>query len=317
MSNLMLGNVLVTGCGGDIGIGIGRILRMENVATRIVGCDIHEDHPGREFFDEVETVPRANSPDYFEALKDLIMKYSINMIIPSSEDEIRAYFKNGIRDELANVPLVMANPEALDVSLDKLETAAFLEKLGRPFPWTKSITEGRPKNLPCIFKARSGSGSKTVAKVYEGLVDYYARYGEGYIWQEYLYPDNEEYTCGLFRATTGEVRVITFHRKLQGGLTGSGRVVSNSEIEELLHHLAESIKLVGSINVQLRLTERGPVIFEINPRFSSTLVFRHLLGYEDLIWCLQDRMNLCLSAYNPPSPGTRFYRASQEVIIRH
>jgi len=58
------------------------------------------------------------------------------------------------------------------------------------------------------------------------------------------------------------------------------------------------------------------VIFEINPRFSSTVMFRHLLGFKDLIWSINEIAGKEVGDYIPPRAGTRFYRSSQEVILQ-
>jgi len=42
------------------------------------------------------------------------------------------------------------------------------------------------------------------------------------------------------------------------------------------------------MNVQLRLTEQGPRVFEINPRFSSTVLMRHRIGFSDVLWSIQE-----------------------------
>lgn len=52
--------------------------------------------------------------------------------------------------------------------------------------------------------------------------------------------------------------------------------------------IAEGLNLHGSMNVQLRLTDKGPRVFEINPRFSSTVLMRHRLGFSDVIWAIEE-----------------------------
>ena len=86
---------------------------------------------------------------------------------------------------------------------------------------------------------------------------------------------------------------------------------------EYLDKIGVSLNLQGSINVQLRHTERGPVAFEINPRFSSTVVFRHLLGFQDLIWSLAELKNIPLTPYEEVKGGTRIYRGVHEYIVEN
>jgi carbamoyl-phosphate synthase large subunit len=133
--------------------------------------------------------------------------------------------------------------------------------------------------------------------------------------QEYLEPDDEEYTCGLFRSRTGQIVTIVFRRKLIGDSTGYGETINDDLIESLLKTIAEKINLRGSINVQLRNTRRGPVVFEINPRFSSTVLFRHMLGYQDLIWSINDKFGELILNEIPNFSGRKIYRGYDMRVI--
>jgi carbamoyl-phosphate synthase large subunit len=42
--------ILVTGIAGDFGYGIGRILKDSGITEHLVGCDIHNEHPGKLVF---------------------------------------------------------------------------------------------------------------------------------------------------------------------------------------------------------------------------------------------------------------------------
>jgi carbamoyl-phosphate synthase large subunit len=203
----------------------------------------------------------------------------------------------------------------MEVGFDKLYTANFLEEHGLPFPKTKIVSEVDETVFPLILKDRKGSGSKSIFLVSEqSEFDFYARRFPNFIAQEFVPNSSEEYTCGLFRSSTGEIRSITFKRKLIGGFSGFGMVVCNDSIDEVLIAIAEKLDLLGSINVQLRLSDRGPIVFEINPRFSSTVMFRHLMGFEDVIWSIQDRLSLPISHYQKPEAGRRFYKGFSEYI---
>jgi carbamoyl-phosphate synthase large subunit len=309
-------NIIVTGCGGDIGISIGRILKISNVSNRVIGCDVNEEHGGSAFFDVCEIVERADSRFYIERMLDVCKKYSVGLIIPTSEPELRFFFNEDLLGALDGIPVLVVNKKALTIGFDKALTVDLLKSSGLPYPWTTLVSEGIPKAFPCIIKKRYGAGSKEVMIVEEEVVDYYSTKRPDDLWQEYLSPDDQEYTCGLYRSKAGEVRTIILKRRLDGSLTVYGEVRKNMEIEVMLNRLAELLDLRGSINPQLRLTERGPVIFEINPRFSSTVMFRHLLGFKDLLWSISEIAGKEIEDYVAPQVGTRFYRASQEVILQ-
>ena len=79
-------------------------------------------------------------------------------------------------------------------------------------------------------------------------------------------------------------------RRLSSGVTSFAQVVNDPLIETLCVNIAESLDLLGSINVQLRLVDNNvPMVFEINPRFSSTVGMRHAIGFSDLIWSVEEQ----------------------------
>ncbi len=310
-----LKTILVTGCGGDIGQSIGKILRMEYKDVKLIGCDIHDKHAAHFIFEKCLVVPSADSPDYMKTVEKVVNKYKPDVIIPVSEAELRYFYKNKIT-EITGVHLIVPNFESMRVSNDKLLTQEFLKQNNLPYAWTTKVGDGKPKEFPCVLKDVVGRGSKSLKIIQEKDYEKCKDYGERFIFQEYLLPDNEEYTCGLFRSKTNEVRTIIFHRNLFQGYTNYGELVTNNEISELLELIAEKLELVGCINVQLRLTnKKGPVVFEINARFSSTVLFRHMLGFKDVIWAINDYFDEPLGEYNPIESGTKIYKGWQEYIL--
>ncbi|MBR1174234.1 ATP-grasp domain-containing protein [Bradyrhizobium sp. KB893862 SZCCT0404] len=307
---------LITGCAGDIALALARIARDAGAVHRLIGCDIHADHAGPAFFDVCELVPRANDVAYLETLDRIVKTYRVDVIVPMSEAEITVLLAGGHLGAFAGVPVLTANRLAVETGLDKYATFNRLaaHKLG--VPWTCIVGEAQPLALPCILKRRRGQGGKDLRLINtDEEVEIATRTRPGDLWQELLLPEDQEYTCGLYRSRTGETRTIVLRRRLQGGLTGAAVVVDSAPFSPLLHGIADALDLNGSINVQLRLTANGPKVFEINPRFSSTVGFRHRLGFHDFIWSLLDSRELAIGAYRAPSPGIRMYRCADEVII--
>jgi carbamoyl-phosphate synthase large subunit len=308
--------ILVTAVGGDIGYGVGKILRKSGIAEFTVGCDIHREHPGDLYFNECEIVPMASSSEYLGALVRIARAHRIDLIVPASEPELRLLHEKGLLTEIDGISVLMPNEKSMDVGFDKLRTANFLRANGLPYPWTISVTDGPPLFLPCVYKGRFDAGSRGIEIITDLNQTSLASLPSDGIWQELLEPPEEEYTCGLYRSSFGEVRYIIFKRKLVAGSTKFGVVCRRQpQIETLLSSLAHHLELIGSINVQLRLTECGPIIFEINPRFSSTLVFRHLLGFEDVIWSIMERFGKPLAPYVPPNEGVSFFKGTDELIL--
>ena len=155
-------NILVTGCGGDIGQSIGKILKNSNLVKSVFGTDLTMNHAGVFIYDACYILPRCDNENYLNSLKGIIEKNNINVLIPISEAEIRFFHENNITEEKLNVKIIIANKEALEVGLDKYKTSIFLKNSNLPFPITNLMSNKEEMPFPFIIKSRLGSGSKNV-----------------------------------------------------------------------------------------------------------------------------------------------------------
>lgn len=310
-----INSIIVTGCGGDISIAVGRLLKEEKLANRVIGIDVRKYHAGIAFFDDVYQFPTVRESNYLFLLEQKVKKTSADLVIPITDLELAFFAENNIR-QIGNAQVIMPNREAVLIGLDKLKTYEVLSNAGISMPHTWLVKKTNRPTLPCVIKKRYGHGGKDFAIIrnQEDLL-YHSKNRENDIWQKYLPNDDAEYTCGLFRNSSGEIRTFILRRRLLVGLTGEGIVEEIDEIKQLLIKVANLLNLNGSINIQLRMTPKGPRIFEINPRFSSTVYFRHLLGFKDVIWSIYDNFQIKLPDYIPAITGTRIYRTFSEFIL--
>ncbi len=309
-------NILVTGCGGDIAQSMGKILIGYSKASKIIGCDIHDDHAGHFIFHKCFVVDKVSSPSYSASIVALVHQQNIDILIPATEYELEYLLRNDFIG-IDKCIIIKPNNLAIEVGLDKYKTAKFLESNNLPFPKTFLLEELRVPMLPCILKARRGSGSKAVYIVKDSdTFSLVAKVLKEAVCQEYLDSVDEEFTCAIYRSRLGIVRTIQFRRKLTGGYSSFGVIEKNVAIESILEKLASLLNLVGSINVQLRVQQGVPKIFEINARFSSTVLFRHMFGFEDLLWSIEDALGLQIGSYIEPPMGSKFYKGFLEYIVK-
>ena len=281
--------LLITAIGGDIAQGVARIVREVRPDWRIVGVDMHDRHGGRLFADAVARVPPVAHPDYLAQVESVVRQQGVDVCLPMSEAELGFVSARGI-GAYAGAPLVGVARSALAIGLDKLSTAEFLVGAGIAAPWTQAAAADiAPIALPCIFKPRRSAGSKGVAlcTTVAEAAWHAAREPNG-VFQELLLPADREVTCAIYRTRDGRTAVLPMLRELTGGFTGWAQVIDAPEAVAQCVALAEALALQGPINAQLRLTAAGPRIFEINPRLSSTVYLRHLLGYRDVQWLLDE-----------------------------
>ncbi|MDC3057379.1 ATP-grasp domain-containing protein [Alphaproteobacteria bacterium] len=302
---------LVSGVAGDIGLGIGRIIKYWGIAKKVYGIDIRKNHPGEFVFDKCYKAPHAENKNYFEWITEFFKKKSIDLFIPTSESEISMISRLGV-NKFKNIKILINNKFTVDNCLDKYKCLTFLEKKGIQVPKYGLIENKAPDNFPFIVKPRFGQGSKGVRVISNKKELDLCQ--SGLVWQELLVPNNEEYTCPIYFNKNKNIRILLIKRELKGGMTYSGLVVKNKKIESYVKKIASVMKVKGSINIQLRLTKQGPLLFEINPRLSGTIVFRDKIGFEDLKWWIADTLGITTKKYALPKDGVRFYRGYTEYI---
>jgi len=310
-------NILVTGCGGDIGQSIGKILSKSSYTKNLFGIDISDKNAAQFIFPNFSVGLPYTHPDYLKKLELFIEENNIDIVIPIAEPELRFFSSKNILNTIGKAKMITASPLALEIGFDKFKTAEFLKTENLPFPETFLAKDLKTiKSFPVILKSKTGSGSKDIHKIntMDEFLFYTRKAIEDYVVQEFITDEKGEYTCGLFRSSQGEIRSQIFKRELTGGYSGYGEVVENDDITSLLEKLAIKLDLVGSINVQLRITEYTPKVFEINPRFSSTVLYRHLFGFEDLLWSIEDKLGYELSDNREIATGRKFYKGFEEYI---
>ena len=62
------------------------------------------------------------------------------------------------------------------------------------------------------------------------------------------------------------------------------------------------------------ITKKGPRVFEINPRFSSTVLMRHRLGFTDLLWAIEEAEGKEIN-YLPVSSNKIMVRIQEAAIF--
>ncbi|NHQ59245.1 ATP-grasp domain-containing protein [Chlorobium sp. BLA1] len=279
--------VLITGIGGDIAQAAATIIREARPDIRLIGVDMHEQHGGMLFVDEFIRIPAATSPDYLDSIRHIIASKAVDIMIPMSEPELGV--TGPLLMELGENRCITAGTEVIQAGLDKFATINALTGFGLPVPWTFPSNQSVPSEYPCILKNRYGSGSRAVFRVHDMQeAQYLANKYPDAIFQEMLEPADREITCAVYRRRDGAVATLQMLRRLAGGFTGWAKVIKDEETASMCEVIAKGLNLRGSMNIQLRITDRGPRVFEINPRFSSTVLMRHLIGFSDLLWALEE-----------------------------
>lgn len=279
----------VTGVGNPLGQNILKALEMSSLSLRLYALDAHPLSAG--FFGTAQPVvcPRADSSDYVEDLISFLTRNEIAIMFFGTEAEPTKLrpFKDRIEAATGAV-LMTADPALLAIADDKYNTARALADAGLDYPDSAPADDRAAVDTliekvgyPLIAKPRKGSASRGLARI-NTASQLESQLRPGVVLQECLLPDDAEYTVGIYRSRDRRIIASTvIHRDLDFGLTYRGIIMDHPVISGYAEKVAIALDGLGSINVQLRLTERGPVCFEVNPRLSSTTPVRAHFGVNE------------------------------------
>ena len=189
--------------------------------------------------------------------------------------------------EQIGTTVVVSRPEVIALSDDKQQTYDQLVKVGINVPFTTSAEKFIPnkESYPFILKQKvGGSRSKNVYKI-TNRIDWETTLntvGDGisdFIVMDYI--EGDEYTCGTINLNGSCKGIIVMRRILRDGDTHKCFTIKNDIIEAEVRRVVETIKPFGACNIQLRLRDGKPYVFEINARCSGTTAARTLSGFNE------------------------------------
>lgn len=306
--------ILITGAHGDIAQSIFRILKLHYSKIIVHGMDCKNSGIGKYLFDKFIQTYKANNKKYFLHIKKITKNY--DLIIPTSEAELICLSKN--YKELEGCPILINKPKIINLFVDKQKTFDFLKakKLNRPsFSVKLDVIKKYSKHF--FLKTKTGSGNKNYKLINseKKFMNLNISKKNKWIAQEFLGADTDEFTCGLIKLGNYKNSII-LKRNLNNGLTYYAEEFRNKKLEKILYEIADLIDLKGCINIQLKLKNKKFIIFEINPRLSSTVMMRHKIGFTDCVWWIDHFLSNKIPKLNKiNSKKKKILRVYNEVFV--
>jgi carbamoyl-phosphate synthase large subunit len=284
---------LVTGAGSVYGLGIIKALKASVLPVEIIAIDSNPYSLGLYFVDKSFIAPRAAAEErYYMFIENLCKDHQIKAIFIGSTAELSFYSKNRESLERSTGTKVFVNyPAVLELCTDKWLTMCHLSHSGFQIPAIIRYPEDadmlssfiKSAGFPLIVKPRMGKGSEGVVLVKDKqqLLEN-VKGKKSLIIQEYLTDEDQEFTVGICMNQKGKViSKIALRRYLQEGVSIAAVSDGYQDIADYCVVVANTLGAYGAINIQLRLKDGIPVIFEINPRFSSSTGMRYLFGVNE------------------------------------
>lgn len=291
-------NVLVTASGGIVAQGIIKCLKISNkqkkssTIYKIFATDVNAKAPGLYRADAGILVPPVTAPGYLNFIIKTCIEKKIKAIFIGSDEELVPLTRARQEIEKKTGAIVISNPiDVVSKAGDKWKTFEFLKENGLPCA-DSSLPQDqdrfiRQHEFPIVVKPREGHGSLHFyivhnAKELDNAENMIRNAGWRPFLQEYLKGDNSEFTTGVTVSHDGKaMSSISMNKTLKSGQTYKAFIDSYKNIRKSAEQVAVKIGARGAINIQAKMSNGKPKIFEINARFSATSPLRAVAGINE------------------------------------
>jgi len=270
--------VLLTPSSSGMAIAAIKSLRKDK-RIKIISTDIDRLAPGLYLSDCGYMVPPFSEEAYYDALKKIVKKEKIDVIIPCLDTILIEFSKRRNEFEDMGTKILVSDQKTLEISRDKWKT---YNKLRNIVPVPISYIDQRYVDLPfpLFIKPRYGSGSKDAYKVNsQEDLDFYWHSIKDPIIQEYLI--GKEFTVDCLADAEGNL-IIDIPRErieVKAGISIKSRIVEDERLSQMARKIAEKIKFYGPFFFQAKEDEHQvPKLTEINARISGTMSLSSFSG---------------------------------------
>ncbi|WIM68654.1 ATP-grasp domain-containing protein [Corynebacterium breve] len=249
---------LITGVGGPAGKSLSEQLKERGHS--VVGVDMVEIAGALQG-------PRADSPELIPFLIRVVKEHSIDIFIPTVQDELPFV---AAAAPIFPCAVVLSDASAVGIAHDKWLTAQFCLSRGLSVPETVTGTELFDE-FPAVIKPRVARGGRGVVVV-DTQDNLPADRDAALIIQSFA--PGDEFCPQLYIPADGEITCVVLKKtKLREGRVGNADAVErteHAEVSELATRIARELGLSGPIDMDIRMDRNNqPVLLEINARFGA------------------------------------------------
>jgi carbamoyl-phosphate synthase large subunit len=248
-----------------------RALARPGLSGEVIVCDVNAMSPAVQVGDRAYGVPYSDDPSYLDEILAICQRHDVGLVVPTIDDELPAFAAQRDRFEAAGIRVAVSPVETALACNDKLATCRTLRANGVAAAATW-LPEDLPADytLPLFIKPRGGRGGVQAYRAdTRAQVEFFLTYVSTPLVQEFL--DGPEFTLDLLCDFGGRpLSVVPRERVvIRAGVMDRGRTVNDPALVDLAIACARVFRFAGAVNIQCRVVDGRPVVFEINARFSG------------------------------------------------
>jgi len=238
---------------------------------RVIVTDINPLSPAVHVADRAYLVPLSSSPGYLNEIWTICDAEHVRLVVPTIDDELELFASAKETFARRGVAVAVSSPDTAAICNDKYATCVHLRAHG-----VSAAETFLPGTLPAVprfplfVKPRVGRGGVGAYRARDRReLEFFLDYVQGAIVQEYL--DGPEFTIDVLCDDAGRVLSVVPRERvvIRAGVIDRGRTSNDPALMALALRCAEALPFAGAVNLQCRVVNGRPTIFEINPRFSG------------------------------------------------
>lgn len=307
--------VAVTSVGGGVGQSVVDSISHLSNCYWVLGLDISDNTFARMQCDSFVKSIRISEPNYLSFLLDICSSNEIDVLIPGNDTELYLLSCNKELFSKIGVKVIVAPSDIVASSRDKYQwyvdysdqfNIVATVKLDQYMKAPESFAD---ITFPAIAKPSGGSASSGI-KIFHCLADVFKDCEHidvaKYVIQPYLFPKSSDPEFKRLSKAVKEKRLeqaseisvqivlsplskilgmFVSNNKLKDGVPVLVEPINDVEILNKIKEIAEFLslkKVIGPVNIQGRLTEKGLIFFEMNLRFTGITGNRSFFGFNEV-----------------------------------
>jgi carbamoyl-phosphate synthase large subunit len=284
--------VLITGAGGAALPFL--IQDLQKKGIRVLAADMDPLATGLLFADKGFIIPPGKSDLFLPKISEICESEKVDVLIPLVDEELvkSASLVNG------SVDVLLPQKEFVEICLDKYLLMKKLDENEIRVPYTILANEN-PEHFkfPVVLKPRQGRGSRGVQILHSLEELHIALKNTDYASEDMIIQDyigGTEFTVSVVIWKDGIVQAVVPKEIIsKRGITQLAVTRKNRDIDDLCLNIQDKLKADGPINVQLRIDKKSgiPYVFEINPRYSTTVTLTVKAGIDEIFGLIEQACN--------------------------
>jgi carbamoyl-phosphate synthase large subunit len=237
----------------------------------VIVTDVNPLSPAIYAADRAYRVPMASDGGYVDEVLAICKAERVGLVVPTIDDELTSFARAAPAFLECGVLVAVSSAETTSVCNDKYDTCRTLSAKG-----IAAAASFLPPHLspepafPLFVKPRFGRGSVGAYMIRNAReLAFFVQYVADPVVQEYL--DGPEFTIDMLCDFSGRpLSVVPRERVvIRAGVTDRGRTSKDRRLMDLAVSCAAALPFAGPVNIQCRMVNGSPIVFEINPRFSG------------------------------------------------